>query len=384
MLKLKASYGAQGNDKLLYAGSASINFYPYQDQFVVSENNGEFATERSYKGNRDITWETSYNFNTGVEFSLFSERLNGGVEFFSRKTVDMLYYQPVAPSMGYTELPVNIGSVRNLGVEIELDADIVKTRSVTWNVYANATFLKNKILELSPELEGQWISGSYIYKEGESMYNFYIRETAGVDELTGDPLWYVDILDAEGNVTVAKPRTTGLRVHVTNKETSCPKFMEGFGTSLEAYGFDCSLEFAYQMGGRVLDNSYLTLMHSGYSSDAGRNWHADILNAWTPENTKTDVPRLNSANQYSNATSNRFLISSDYLSLQNITLGYTLPKRLLERIKIEKLRIFGVADNVALFTARQGLDPRQSFTVAYSGSLYAPIRSISGGLNITF
>ena len=384
LLKLKASYGAQGNDKLLYAGSASINFYPYQDQFVVSENNGEFATERSYKGNRDITWETSYNFNTGVEFSLFSERLNGGVEFFSRKTVDMLYYQPVAPSMGYTELPVNIGSVRNLGVEIELDADIVKTRSVTWNVYANATFLKNKILELSPELEGQWISGSYIYKEGESMYNFYIRETAGVDELTGDPLWYVDILDAEGNVTGRETTNNWSKGTRYEQGDILPKVYGGFGTSLEAYGFDCSLEFAYQMGGRVLDNSYLTLMHSGYSSDAGRNWHADILNAWTPENTKTDVPRLNSANQYSNATSNRFLISSDYLSLQNITLGYTLPKRLLERIKIEKLRIFGVADNVALFTARQGLDPRQSFTVAYSGSLYAPIRSISGGLNITF
>jgi len=384
LLKLKASYGAQGNDKLLYAGSSSINFYPYQDQFVVSENNGEFATERSYKGNRDITWETSYNFNTGVEFSLFSERLNGGVEFFSRKTVDMLYYQPVAPSMGYTELPVNIGSVRNLGVEIELDADIVKTRSVTWNMYANATFLKNKILELSPELEGQWISGSYIYKEGESMYNFYIRETAGVDELTGDPLWYMDIVDAEGNVTGRETTNNWSKGTRYEQGDILPKVYGGFGTSLEAYGFDCSLEFAYQMGGRVLDNSYLTLMHSGYSSDAGRNWHADILNAWTPENTKTDVPRLNSANQYSNSTSNRFLISSDYLSLQNITLGYTLPKRLLERIKIEKLRIFGVADNVALFTARQGLDPRQSFTVAYSGSLYAPIRSISGGLNITF
>ncbi len=384
MLKWKISFGAQGNDKLLYAGSSSINFFPYQDQYTISENNGEFATARSYKGNRDITWETSYNFNTGVEFAMFNERVNGGIEIFSRKTVDMLYYQPVAASLGYTELPVNIGSVRNAGVEIELDVDLVKTRSLTWNAYANATYLKNKILKLSPELEGQWISGSYIYKEGESMYNFYIRDYAGVDEATGDPLWYIDTLDADGNVTGRE--TTDSWTNATRYEQGdiLPSVYGGFGTTLEAYGFDLSVDFAYQLGGRIIDNSYMTLMHSGYSSDAGRNWHADILKAWTPENTKTDVPRLNTANQYSNATSTRFITSSDYLSLQNITFGYTLPKRFLERFKIEKFRIFGVADNVALFAARQGLDPRQSYTVAYSGSLYAPIRSVSGGLNITF
>ncbi|MDD2559231.1 MAG: TonB-dependent receptor [Bacteroidales bacterium] len=384
MLKLKVSYGAQGNDKLLYSGSSSINFYPYTDQYVVSENNGEFATARSYKGFRDITWETSYNFNVGIDFSAFDQNLNGSVEAFNRKTEDMLYYKPVPGSNGYTEIPQNIGSVSNSGVELDLNYNILKTRSLTWNVYLNATYFKNKIIELSPELEGQWISGSYIYKEGESMYNFYIREYAGVDEATGDAMWYVDVKDNEGNVTGRE--TTKSWTNATRYEQGdiLPKVYGGFGTSLNVYGFDFSVDLAYQLGGRNLDNTYLVMMHSGYSSDAGRNWHTDILNAWTPENTKTDVPRLNSQDMYTNATSTRFLVSTDYLSLQNITLGYTLPSKMLSKLKIEKLRVFGVADNLAILTARKGLDPRQSYSVAYSGSLYTPIRSVSAGINITF
>ena len=384
LLKLKVSYGAQGNDKLLYSGSSTINYYPYMDQFKVSESNGEFATARSYKGFRDITWETSYNFNAGIEFVLLNKRLNGSIEGFNRTTVDMLYYKPVPGSNGYTEIPQNIGSVSNSGVELELNGDIIKTRAITWNVYANATYFKNKILKLSPELNGQWISGNYIYKEGESMYNFYVREFARVDEVTGNSLWYIDKKDDDGNI-IGK-ETTDSWTNATRYEQGdiLPKVYGGFGTSVEAYGFDFSMDFSYQMGGQNIDNTYMTLMHAGYSSDAGRNWHADILKAWTPENTKTDVPRLNSSDQYANATSTRFLVSTDYLSVQNITLGYTLPNKLLKKYQIEKLRIFGVADNVALLTARQGLDPRQSYSVTYSGSLYTPIRSISGGINITF
>jgi TonB-linked SusC/RagA family outer membrane protein len=384
LLKLKISYGAQGNDKLLYENSIYVNYYPYQDQYDVSENNGEFATARSYKGNKDITWETSYNFNAGVDFSLFDDRFSGTIEGFSRKTVDMLYYRPVSPSLGYTSLPVNIGSVRNAGLEIDLRGDVIKTKSLLLNVYGNLTYFKNKIIALAPELKGQWIDDNYIYKEGESMYNFYIREYAGVDEATGNSLWYVDEKDDKGNITGRTTTTNWSTATQYEQGDNLPKVYGGFGVSLEAYGFDLSVDFAYQLGGRVYDNTYAVLMHSGNSSNAGTNWHADILNAWTPDNTNTDVPRLNSLDTYANLTSTRFLTSSDYLSLQNITLGYTLPSKWVKKLRIEKVRVFGVADNVALFSARQGFDPRQSYTTSYSGSYYTPIRSISAGLNITF
>jgi TonB-linked SusC/RagA family outer membrane protein len=299
LLKLKVSYGAQGNDKLLYSDGITINYYPYQDQYTVSENNGEFATTRSYKGNKDITWETSYNFNAGVDFSLFDDRFSGTIEGFSRKTVDMLYDRPVAPSLGYSSVPVNIGSVRNAGFEIDLRGDIIKTASLLVSVYGNLTYFKNKILELAPELNGQWINGSYMYKEGESMYNFYIREYAGLDD-KGNSLWYIDEKDTDGNVTGRATTTNWSTATQYEQGDHLPKVYGGFGVSFEAYGFDLSVDFAYQLGGQIYDGTYASLMHGGNSSNAGRNWHADILNAWTPENTNTDVPRLNSLDTYAN------------------------------------------------------------------------------------
>lgn len=382
LLKLKVSYGAQGNDNLL-TGDGKVNYYLYTDQYEVSENNGAFATTLTYKGNNDITWETSYNLNAGIDFAIFDERLSGTIEGFQRRTVDMLYYKPVPSSLGYSTLPVNIGSVSNAGLDLELHGVPVRTKNVTWTIFANMTYFKNKILQLSPELNGQWISGNYIYKEGESLYNFYLRKYAGVDPSTGKSLWYQDITDAEGNVTGLT--VTDVWSNATQYETGdiLPKVYGGFGTSLDAYGLDFSVSFAYQLGGRIYDDGYRMLMHSGNSSFAGQNWHTDILNAWTPENTDTDVPRVDAADLYTNSSSDRWLISSNYLNLQNITLGYTLPAKWTRKIKVEKLRIYGVADNVALVSARKGLDPRQSYTTS-SMNTYASMRSISGGLSITF
>ena len=404
LLKLKVSYGAQGNDNLLTSGG-SINYHPWADQYTLSENNGGFATTRGYKGNADITWETSYNLNGGLDFSLFDERFGGTIEGYWRRTDDMLYYKPVAPSLGYSYLPVNVGSISNAGVEVELNGDVISTKNVTWNIYANLSYNKNKILKLDDALGGEWISGSYIYREGENINQFYIREYAGVDSETGAALWWKDQekvkLDAEGNpvldeknqpVIVKDENGNPVIEKVTTEKWSeatqyaqgdlLPKVYGGFGTTLNVYGVDLSVACAYQLGGKIYDSAYASLMHSGYSS-AGKNWHADILNSWTPENTNTDVPRVNTADQYTTSTSTRFLVSSNYLSLQNITLGYTLPSKLTKKLHIEKLRVYAVADNVALLSARQGLDPRQGYTSS-NNATYSPIRSISGGISLTF
>ena len=143
------------------------------------------------------------------------------------------------------------------------------------------------------------------------------------------------------------------------------------------------MAFAYQLGGRLLDYTYMDLMHSAYNH-AGENWHTDILRSWTPDNTDTDIPRVNTSDQYTNALSTRWLTSSNYLSLQNITIGYTLPSKWMKRLHMQSLRVYAVADNVALWSARKGLDPRQGFATSDAGASYSPIRSISGGLTITF
>ena len=375
VLKFKISYGVQGNDNL-------GNYYPYQDQYTVSNNNDDFAVLLSYKGNKDITWETSHSFNTGFEFEFFKGRLTGGIEYFSRKTTDMLYNKPTPSSMGYSSIPMNVGSMINRGVELEVRGDIISTNNIVWSANFNLTHFKNEILKLHPSLNGQLIDGSYIYREGESMYQFYLRKYAGVDPETGVALYYRDITDASGKVTGQEKTQDWTDATRYATGDILPKVYGGFGTSLTAYGFDIAVSFAYQLGGRVYDNGYSQLMHGGKSS-AGTNWHMDILNAWTPENTNTDIPRLNTSDSYTRSLSDRFLTSSDYLSIQNITIGYTLPKSWVRKMGIGSIRIYGVADNVALFTARKGLDPRQSYT-ASGADVYSPIRSISGGISLSF
>jgi TonB-linked SusC/RagA family outer membrane protein len=385
LLKLKVSYGSQGNDNLL-TPDGYTNYHVWADQYTVSENNGEFATTLSYKGNSDITWETSYNFNAGIDFAFFGERLGGTIEGWRRRTENMLYYRPVPASLGYSYVPVNIGSVSNAGLDFELHADLIKTRNVTWSAYFNLTFFKNKILKLAPELNGQWIDGSYIYKEGEGIYNRYLPSYAGVNPETGKAQWFINTTDSAGNVIVKGGVTEKYAEATENRYESgdiLPKVYGGFGTELKVYGVDLSVAFNYQAGGRVYDTGYQTIMHSGYSSDAGHNWHLDILKAWTPENTNTDVPALNAGERYENGTSDRWLISSNYVSLQNITLGYTFPAKLTKKAHIEKIRLYAVADNIYLWSARKGLDPRQSNTTSNS-TYYSPMRSISGGLSITF
>ena len=374
MLKVKASFGQQGNDNI-------GNSYAWADQYSVTGANGVFSDGTlAYKGNPDLTWETSTSYNVGVDFALLDNKLNGSIEYFGRKSGDMLYMKPVAGSLGYTEIPMNVGSMTNSGVEIDLNYTIFNNRNINWVVNANATFLKNEINELHKDLKGEWISGSYIYSEGESRYRMYLVEWAGVDPETGMAQYWAE--DEEGN-RIKTDNYSKAQSYKKATDDLLPTVYGGFGTTFEAYGFDASIQCAYQLGGTIYDSGYQSLMHGGTTSYAGRNWHKDIYNAWTPENRNTDVPRLNANDKYANSTSTRFLTSSDYLAINNITLGYTLPKNLVNKMGISKMRVFFTADNVALLTARKGLDPRQSFTSATT-ALYTPIRTISGGVSLSF
>lgn len=374
MLKLKFSFGQQGND-------AIGNYYAWLDQYQVTGADGVFSDGTlTYKGNPDLTWETSTTYNAGVDFTLFNRVLSGSVEYFGRKSTDMLYYKPVAGSLGYNSIPMNIGSMTNSGLEIDLNTNIINTQQVKVGANVNATLIKNKINELHPDLEGELIDGTRIYEEGFSMYRLYLVEWAGVDSETGRAMYWYN--DEEGNRAMTHDYSTALD-HKLATEDLLPRVYGGFGLNADVYGFDVSVQFAYQLGGQIYDSGYQRLMHSGISSSAGNNWHKDIYNAWTPENTETNVPRLNSQDQYANSTSTRFLVSSDYLSLNNVTVGYTLPSKVVNRLNIQKLRLYVAADNIALITARKGLDPRQSY-ISATTALYTPIRTVSGGIFLTF
>lgn len=374
LLKLKASFGQQGNDNI-------GNYYAWLDQYRMTGADGIFADGvLRYKGNPDITWETSTSYNVGFDYSLLGNKLNGSIEYFGRKSVDMLYNKPTAGSLGYTSIPMNIGSMTNSGLEIDVNWNVIKTRNIDWNIFANATFIKNTINELHPDLQGKLIDGTRIYEEGESMYRMNLVEYAGVNTTTGIAEFFAT--DSVGTRYKTDDYTIAENDKIATKDL-LPKVYGGFGTSINAYGVDMSVQFAYQLGGQIYDSGYARLMHGGTSSYAGNNWHQDISKAWTPQNTNTDVPRLDANDRYANYTSTRFLASSNYLSFNNFTLGYTIPIKQLTGLEISKLRVYFVADNIGIISARKGLDPRQSFTSATT-ALYTPIRTLSGGLSVTF
>ncbi len=381
-LKLKASFGQQGNDDILMSDGVTKNYYPYLDQFKMTGANGIFSDGTLYaKGNPDITWETSTSYNIGVDFTLFDNKLDGTLEYFGRKSSDMLYNLPTAGSLGYTSMPINVGSMTNSGFEVDLRYNIIRTKDITWDVNLNATFIKNKINKLHEDLNGKLIDGSRIYEEGKSMYRMYLVEYAGVDEETGEALYWSTNPDTGERYTTTDYSTA--QSYRIATDDLMPDVYGGFGTSVTAYGFDASISLSYQLGGTIYDSGYARSMHSGYTSYAGTAWNKDILNAWTPTNTHTDVPRLDTQDRYANATSTRFLTSSDYLNINNITIGYTLPATLTQKLKIEKFRIYFTADNLGFISARKGLDPRQSYTSATT-ALYTPIRTVSGGISLTF
>ena len=387
MLKLKASYGVQGNDNL---GS----YFPYSDQYAHSynETTGEYSLTLTYKGNEELTWESSHSFNVGADFELFNGYLNGTVEYFSRKTSDMLYMKDVPLSAGNPtgQYPVNVGSVKNAGFEVTLDGNIINTRKVQWNWNLNVSHYKNVILSLDDSVAEDGIKGSnYIYKIGGSLYDAYMRRYAGVNKETGKAQWYKKVYDEDGNYTGDEITEVFVDADQYELGTVMPKLYGGFGTSLRFYGFDLSAQLSFQLGGKYYDGTYQSLMHT--QSSAGNAWHMDALKAWTPENPDTDVPRLDGDAQVGQSAVDNYLISSNYLSVNNVTLGYSLPAKAVKKIGLAGLRFYVSGDNLAVVSARKGVDPRYSMGLGSytsgsglnSGS-YSAMRTVAGGVTITF
>ena len=201
------------------------------------------------------------------------------------------------------------------------------------------------------------------------------------------------ILDANGNKikNEADWSTTANYDEAEQSDlgSTLPKVYGGFGSNFRYKGLDISFQMAYQLGGRAYDGNYEAMMHTGYSSCMGQNWHKDILNAWTPENRYTDVPRICATDNSYQVMSDRFLVSSNYLSLNNITVGYTLPASVTQRAKIGSVRIYATGDNLCVISCRRGWDPRAvigagSSTGSATSSNYTAMRNISAGVKITF
>ena len=189
MLKLKASWGQQGND--------AIGDFRYTDTYEVSNTGGELGFVQATVGNPKITWETNSNYNAGFEFELFKSRLTGSVEYFYRKTTDMLSYVLMPFSAGYGGSYDNVGDMSNKGIEIDLNWHIFRQKNFNWSVNLNATHYVNKVLKLNEDNRGNildghagYANGSHFVGEGLPLYTWMLRKYAGVND-EGQALYYV-------------------------------------------------------------------------------------------------------------------------------------------------------------------------------------------------
>jgi len=280
--------------------------------------------------------------------------------------------------------------MRNRGLEVSLDADVVRNQDLGVNLWLNATTYKNKITKLPDP----FVSGVFRFVEGESSYTYYLREFAGVESETGAAQWNMGDVDPDSALPTGEKSITNSYTSATQYlqkgKTGHPDLYGGFGFSIDYKKFTIAAGFAYQIGGYVYDNVYSTFFREGTGfGNSGHSFHKDISKTWTPENTSGTLPMMTSVDRTQFGTSDMFLTKADYLSFENFSVGYNFSTQALERVKIRnaKLSVFG--SNLGVLSKRQGLDPRMmqlggDVNNGLTLNNYSLLRSISLGLTLNF
>ena len=369
-LTLRASYGGQGNDNLGV-------YYAYKGLYTIANSLGKGGTYTGRLATPDLKWESNLNLNVGIDVSAFQNRVSLSVEYFNRRSKDLLFTMPMAYSTGYTGYDANIGSLKNTGIDLDIRTIPVRNENFKWNLDLNLSHYNNKITSL-PKDDRPIVTGNKLLRVGGSIYDFYLPEWAGVNPENGLPQWYV--ADKDGNKTGEKTSEYGKAGNFI-AGTSLPDLVGGIQNSFTYKNFDLSALLSFSLGGKILDNDYTQLMHNG--NNPGRAWSKEILNRWTPENTQTEVPKLTTDNLTWTSSSTRFLYSGTYARLKNVSLGYSLSTDMIKRIGIERLRVFATAENLLTFYGHQGMDPEQTVNGA-TYFRYPAMRTISGGVQLVF
>lgn len=373
-LKLRASYGTVGNDAL-------DTYFEYQSLYAAGFNNAlEPGAIASKLSNPNLTWEVNKTANIGIEFGFF-KRISGTIEYFDRGSSKLLFEVPLGPSSIITTINQNIGAMSNKGIELQLNADVIKSKNFVWDVQFNFTTLKNTISVLPGGR--QITSGTKRLEEGRDLFAFYLRRWYGVDPTDGSALYYAAPGTAAANVRVTK---NGDSV-TTNPNfgafgyagSSIPDFFGSFTSTFTYKNFSLSFLLNYQVGGKFYDGNYAGLMGVSY----GRTLHVDALRAWKAPGDITDIPRLD-INQTANfnAASDRWLIDASYLNIRNVTLTFKLPKAVAEKMGLSQARVFVGGENLYIFAKRRGLNPGESFNGTNS-AVYTPNRLFNIGINVS-
>lgn len=443
-LKLRAAYGSVGND----AAASAYSYLTIYNPYFTYEGLGTLYPGSI--GAPDLKWESTKTLDIALEGALFNNRFNFTIGYFDKRNADLLYNVTLPFSQGslnhnglLPSIMQNIGTMANRGWELQFGVDIIRNADFIWNFSLDASFVKNKILNLP---KGQDIPGQSLFI-GKSIYEMFTFNFAGVDQRTGNSLYYMEgnspeyykyndmgeryydqneyntnlvnaareghlFMDENGNFLTDRPSA-----YAKNKimGSALPVVYGSFGTNLSWKGINLGLLFTYSLGGKSYNSNYQSLMSLG--SDNPGALHKDILNAWTGTPVAYDqlpvgetqtvningkeysftpmavatgeidangVPIVDSQlNNYNNASSSRFLVSNNYLCLKNLNVSYDFPKKWVNAMKMTGLNLGFSVDNLFLITRQKGLNPQYGFAGG-QGAYYVPSRVFSFQLTVKF
>lgn len=360
-LRLRASYGINGTLPSQNYGWRSLTSYTLR-------YNGNAGGYLSTNANPDLTWETNYTTNIGLEFGLFKQRLTGSIEFFNRDSRNLLQDVPTSTTTGFSSALANVGEINNKGVEVEIGGDIINNQTLRWSASVNASFIKSKVTKLYGGRDIIWTDptggdarAQFIYREGSSTLSYYGYEWAGVDSKNGNNVYYVnDPADSKAGDFVYNERGATYTFNKANYKIigdAMPKVYGGLNTDVAYKGITLELNFMYKIGGNLYDGAFKDVADDGYYWERIRveSLYGDM---WTPENTGGTMPLLRGTDltdpmQYSS----RQMSSASFLRLKNINLSYDLPGSVIGKVGLSSARVFFNGSNLLTFSKYKNADP---------------------------
>ena len=408
-LKLRVSHGQTGSQE-------GVGYYRGGDNlFDLSNISGTIPAYPELEVNNSdfIGWETSNQTDFGVEMRVF-DRVSAVFDFYNKKTTDLFFDRRVGPSAGYAITKVNDGELLNQGFEFDVSADLVQGSDFNLNLAVNGATLHNELTTaainpatgLPTPISDEGLFGR---AEGYSIFDYYIHEFAGVNPDTGWSMWtqYYDDMNDNGviddgeaiadllgyqarNEDINLQRTTteeyGEATQFFTGQSAIPNIRGGSRLTVGYKGISLTGQMLYSFGGHGYDGNYQALMDNDVWG--GANWHQNIQNRWMEQGDVTDIPKLTNGvgtkAGNANATSTRFLTSSDYLVLNNVRLNYQLPASVFKNFGLENVNIWASGDNLWSHTEREGFFPFVSEVGVTDRETYDPLSNATFGVNFKF
>ncbi len=368
-LKLRGSYGVNGN--------AGIGNYDAPALYGFGFNYNQLpGSGPTNVGDENLTWELNKPMNIGLDFSVLKNKVNVTIDYYIRKSENLLLSVPLSSTSGFGSATRNIGSMENKGVEISLNLIPVQTKDFRWDVDFNFANNKNKITSLPGHAD--ILSGNFIIREGQSLNTFFLREWAGVDIATGDPQWYyTDKHQASSNIY------PGANARILAGQ-ALPKFFGSLTNALTYKGFNLSAQLYYNFGNQVFDTWRGYYLGSGFG--ATFNKVKRQLDAWRQPGDKTDVPKyVYNGNKNFNSGSTYNLNDGSFVRVRDIQLGYTLPKSYADKLKIGNANIYVRGTNLFTWVKDKNMpfDPEQGTGSASNLNVFIP-KTVTVGLSLNF